>query len=356
MRYCILIALLAMAGCSDDDSGSGSSSRATPSFHIGTNYSPQDWPDDTQIPEGIWYFEAHGPNGSHGNLVGYHGNWRDPQGVSGEPTILAQTAQAARHQFGAEAVLGFGWWDESAGPDLTSTSEPANNTWTNTQTRNEFRQMVADYCDANQPLFVFLGNETNSWWLSITDPVEQAQQWADWVSHFTECYDAIKAVSPGTTVFTVFQLEQMRGNGSRAGWNYTPHWHLIADFGTKLDAVGFTTYPHVEYGTPSEVPADYYDEIANHWSGPVIFTEMSWPANPASPPYNGSETIQADWIERFFELVDDMDVLYANHAFLHDPPTGTLNPAFTDAGLRSNDGAIVRPADAVWQAKVQELR
>jgi hypothetical protein len=359
MRFAVILMAAAclLMSCSDDNGNGGGSFE--PNFWIGTNYSPENWPDDSETPDVIWYFEAHHiRNGSHGNLIGYHGNWRKPATGSGNPTELKQLAQLAKEQFRAEPSLGFGWWDVNDGPDLTSTTEPSNNTWTNAQTRDEFRNLVADYCEDLQPRFVFMGNETNSWWLTLeADPTDQAQQWSDWVSQFTETYDAIKAVSPDTIVFTVFQLEQMAGIGQNSGWdNITPHWHLLSSFGDKIDAIGFTTYPHVEYNNPADVPDTYYDMIEANWDGPIIFTEISWPANPASPPYTGNQQMQSDWIERFFTITAGMDILYANHAFLHDPPDGILDVAFDDAGLRSNDGTVVRMADATWQDMVEQLR
>ncbi len=356
MRFFVLFSVLSciFVGCArGDDANSRNASE--PRLWLGTNFSPRGWPSEIEPAAGTQYFQSHGPQGAYGNLIGYYGSWRDPGGESGQPTQLANMAQMAKQQFGAEAALGFGWWDERHGPNLTSTSEPDNNTWSNTRTRDEFRRMVVEYCQTHQPRFVYLGNETNFYYVSLRLPAEQSQ-WDDWVSHFVECYDAIKAVSPQTIVFTVFQLEKMRGLGARAGWKHAPHWHLISDFGTRLDAVGFTTYPHVEFGSPAEVPANYYTDIAEHWSGPVIFTEISWPADPANPPYAGSDAKQSDWIERFFDLTANVDVLYVNHAFLHDPPEGTLNVAFGAAGLRNNDGSVIRPADATWQRMVRAKR
>ncbi|TVS20346.1 MAG: hypothetical protein EA424_04425 [Planctomycetaceae bacterium] len=70
---------------------------------------------------------------------------------------------------------------------------------------------------------------------------------------------------------------------------------MSADLGTRLDAGGLTTYPHVE-------------------------------------------------------------VMYANHAWMHEPPESTLNVAFGAAALRNNDGSVTRPADANWRRMVRAKR
>ncbi|TVS20347.1 MAG: hypothetical protein EA424_04430 [Planctomycetaceae bacterium] len=58
-------------------------------------------------------------------------------------------------------------------------------------------------------------------YVSLNLPAQRSQ-WDDGVSQFVECYDTIKAVSPQTIVYAVFQLERMRGLGARAGWKHAP--------------------------------------------------------------------------------------------------------------------------------------
>lgn len=76
-----------------------------------------------------------------------------------------------------------------------------------------------------------------------------------------EVYDAVKAVSPKTKVFTVFQLEKMKGlGGGLFGGTNDParaQWRLLSRF-ARLDLAAFTTYPGLVFKAPGDVPADYY--------------------------------------------------------------------------------------------------
>lgn len=171
---------------------------------------------------------------------------------------------------------------------------------------------------------------------------------------YEACYDANKAVSPQTLVFTVFQLERLKGvGGGTTGWSNGATWEVVDELETagKADAIGFTAYPYFEYADPSLIPADYFDEIALHWSGPVIFTEIGWKAS-ATFPYPGDETDQADFVDVFFEGTRDLDLEYVAQLFLHDWDGQASLPPFVDIGLRSNDGSVIRASDAVWRAAV----
>jgi hypothetical protein len=118
----------------------------------------------------------------------------------------------------------------------------------------------------------------------------------------------------------------------------------------KIDAIGFTTYPYLEYDAPSDIPDDYYSDLLNYTgSKAVIYSEIGWIATNAVSPYNGSEALQAAFVDRFFTLNQNVDMGYAVWLFLYDFTDYTGIEAFTDIGLRNNDGSAIRQADGVWQ-------
>ena len=180
-----------------------------------------------------------------------------------------------------------------------------------------------------------------------------AAEWAGWLSQLAECSAAIRQESPDTLLFTTFQLERLKGIGRYNGWGGPPVWEPVDEMEAAglVDALGFTSYPYFEYDRPTDVPADYYDEIAAHCSGPVIFTEIGWLGAP-SGPYPGDEQDQAGFFPRFFELGAGLDLVYAVWLFLHDWDGQDAMPAFRYIGLRTNDGTP-RPADAVWRNAVE---
>ena len=315
---------------------------------LGVAYSPRGHTGGSTDDDVVDHLAGHDP---WGRLIAFHSPWRDSVADAGSYPELALFAMAARSDYGVEPALGFGWAAGDGTADLLSESDMVDNSWTNAESRAEFLGMVTDFARDYQPRLLFLGNEVNSWYW--TDPAG----WADWLDVLGEAYDSIKAVSPGTIVYTVFQLERLKGLGSgTAGWMDPPHWNLVDDVAAsgKVDAIGFTSYPYLEFATPGAIPADYYDEIALHWDGPVIFTEVGWPA-AAFAPFPGSEADQDAFVDTFLGLSSGLPIEYACWLFLHDFDGQAGTPGFQDIGLRNNDASVIRLADGSWQAAV-ELR
>lgn len=283
-----------------------------------------------------------------GRLVGYWGSWRDSLSEAGTVPTFAVDALDDVALNGYEYVIGFSWAAPDGTADLLSDGNGMDNSWSNQETRDEFLSMVEGFAQLHQPAYLFLGNEVNTWYLQ--DPAG----WADWLTELEACALAIKAVSPATLVFSTFQLEHMKGlGGGTQGWMDAAHWNLVDDLelGGYLDGLGFTSFPYFEYATPQAIPAGYYDEITAHWSGPILFTEVAWPAT-ANAPYPGGLTAQEDMLGIFLGQLEPLPVELGLWIYLHDFDGQGATPAHTDVGFRSNDGLVVRPSEAFWKAAV----
>lgn len=307
----------------------------SPRGHTGGT-TPQDWIDHLR------------GDSAHGRVRGFHGSWRDAVTADGELPQLFVAAGAFVATYGCVPSHVVGWSDGSGAPDLTSESEPANNTWTNQETRAEFLAVATALAQSQRPPLILLGNEVNAWYVTRSQA-----EWNDWVSEYEACYDAIKAVSPGTRVGMVFQLEMLKGLGGNTGWPWAQQWTLVDGIaaGGRADVLGLTSYPYLHHDQLAQLPADYYDEIARHWDGPIAFTEIGWLAAPHAP-YPGGEQEQAGFVAQFFALCDDLPLYEVLWLFLHDWDGQVGQPAFADIGLRNNDGTVVRSADAAWRAEV----
>lgn len=293
-------------------------------------------------------FVAHYQDRTRGRLRAFHGNWRGSVATAGVIPEHALAGMAGAASFGYVPAIGIGWADGNGVPDLTSGSS-AENSWLNAETRQLFLDMVTQLATDHRPPFLFLGNEINLYYEAHTQT-----EWDAWVSELEACADAIHAASPQTVVYTTFQLEFLTGLGANAGWAGPARWELVDDVTAsgKLDAIGFTTYPYLEYDTLGELPADHWNGILAHTTGPVIFSEVAWPA-AAHAPYPGDELDQADFVSTFLDGISGLDVLYAAWLFDHDWDQELTVPAFASTGLRDNLELVPRAADAVWQAEVQ---
>jgi hypothetical protein len=206
-----------------------------------------------------------------------------------------------------------------------------------------YEQRAVDFAERYKPPYLGLGVEVN---ILREDWPEDFEAF---VGLFDATYDAVKAVSPQTQVFTVFQLERLQGlHGGLFGGAHDPsqaQWDIFERF-EKADFFAFTTYPGIVFGTPAEIPADHYTAIRQHTDKPIAFTEVGWPAVLDVEGWESDEAEQAAFVRRFFELSQELSPEIVLWSFLYDQG---LSDPFRGLGLLRDDGSR-RPA---WQAWVE---
>lgn len=274
-----------------------------------------------------------------GGAVGVYTNWSDgPASEGSAPAVVASTfAAAQRYGFGP-VVVALGVAQDAGGTGVKSTVD-----WSGPQ-RDRFIAAATAVARDQKPAYLALGVETNR--LATSDPAA----FDGFVKGYAEAYDAIKKVSPTTKVFTIFQLELMKGHATRmTGRDDPPQWPLLQRFAGKLDLVGLTTYPFLQYLAPADVPADYYAEAAQQAGAPVAFTEIGWPSSrpPATgAAYVASPEAQAAFVDRFFALTASPRPALALWSFPYE--LGVPTSLFDSVALRASDGTA-KPALGAWQ-------
>jgi len=231
----------------------------------------------------------------------------------------------------------------------------ADNSWANADARLKFKQTVMAIYNTYHPLYFAIGLEVNTYYQYHPD------DFANFVSLYTECYDAIRA-SPGgssTAVYPVFQLERMQGIGTAVGYSGVAQWAILDQFGGKIDLLVFTTYPEVEYATPADIPSDYYTGIYASVPGAlqsrkIAFSEIGWNSDNLISVTGTSNSYlsQVAFIDRFAVLVNPLkdagQVEFVVWAYMHDTiATGTFDP-FRTIGLKDCHGDPKGPANDVW--------
>ena len=259
-----------------------------------------------------------------GGLVTWSGDWDALSDPRSAPYVLEAQARENNLTLLPELQI----LDSSSGHLLRplNSSNEAN-----------YVTLVASFARTYTPRYIALGVEVNL--LHDSDPAS----YQAFVSFFSTARAEIKAASPGTAVFTIFQLERMKGldGGLFGGVNDTSkaEWGLLADF-PSADLVGFTTYPGLIFHSPSSVPAGYFEEIAQHTRGPLAFTEVAWQSG-SIPGWGNNETTQAGFVKDFFSLTSGLPKAVVVWAFAYDQAA----PApFDSMGLLNAAGA----AKAAW--------
>jgi len=351
MRLAVVVVLVACGGSHDDpadapptdDGIDGAPDAAWPAIDLGVTWTPIGYPAPT-AQDRMAFYTGHA---AYGNVIAVHRPWRQNRASTGNPDPLLTPIASEATTYGFDLMYGYGFdVDDAGGSDLTSDSEPTNDTWTNIETRAKFCAVGVAWVTAHHPRYIFLGNEMDGYYRA------HPADWPNWVTELASCRDMIHAASPQTIVFTTFQLEFTKGQAVKTGRNTAADWTPVTDVENAVDAIGFTSYPYFQYEAPADMPATYYTEIAQHTPKPVLFTELGWVANPAVP-WTGSEADQAAFVDRFFALIPGLDVRYAVYLAENDWPSNVVGSGspFFQIGLRDSAG-VARPSDAAWRAQV----
>lgn len=260
-----------------------------------------------------------------GQVISWAGDWNEL--ANGGPRVLAELASTYNYI----PVVEVQFFEQSTGQLLRPLSE---------ETKRIYITSAVSFAETFNPEYVGFGIEINALYQKSPEDFDE------FVVLYRDVYDAVKAVAPDTKVFTVFQLERMKGlNGGLFGGKNDPdtaHWFLLDLF--KSDIAVFTTYPGIIYKNPSEIPADYYTEIRLYTEKPVAFTEVGWHSSSAIPGWESSESEQAAFVKTFFALTKNMDVELVIWSFLYDQD---IFEPFTSMGLYTSEGDAKKAWD-IW--------
>jgi hypothetical protein len=267
-----------------------------------------------------------------GDIVSWAGDWQELGRAGSGANVVAELA--ATH--GYIPLLEPQFFTQATGQLLRPLDE-AN--------RQAYIAAAVATVDKYKLKYLGIGIEVNI--LASKSPVD----FDSFVRLYADVYDVVKAKSPTTKVFTIFQLELMKGlGGGLFGGTNDPsraQWALLDRF-PKSDLVAFTTYPGLIYKSPSEIPLDYYDDIRAHTAKPVAFTEIGWHSSAFPAGWESSEAEQADFVKAFFERTKVLKQEFSIWSFLYDQG---IQPPFDSMGLYRADGNP-KPAWDAWISRV----
>ncbi|MFQ5380087.1 MAG: hypothetical protein ACE5EF_00485 [Dehalococcoidia bacterium] len=277
-----------------------------------------------------------------GTLLGVYTNWADSEQLASRPPAVFEAVSGPTSALGVTVVAAVGI-HRTAGRGVV---EPTLRLGDDDD-EAALLTAVDALARGQHPAYLAIGAEVNL--LAAADP----DAFERFVSLYRRAYDTVKEASPGTLVFTIFQYEHLHGgaflmDGVR---DRPPTLDLIERFEGKLDLLGLTTYPFFDYESPADLPDDYYEDVLALAGVPLAFTEIGWPAAPLiSAPdsgFGGTPEEQADFVDRFRDLIAGLDVEIALWSFPNDP--AGVGAPFESVALRDNSGNP-RPALARWQS------
>jgi len=193
----------------------------------------------------------------------------------------------------------------------------------------EIRNTIRQVLDTFDLEYLAFGVEVNR----LIPEVSEAA-FLDFVNAYRDIYDLVKFESPDTKVFTIFQLEYLKGSALLSGLEFDPHWEVLDLFEGKQDLVGLTIYPFLEYPSVADIPLDYYDEIPERIDLPIAITEMAWISEDVSI-VQGSEEDQVTFLLGILENTQNWNLEIMLYSFLYEPKDVDL---FESAALNTYSG------------------
>lgn len=338
---CLVAAGVLLAACSN---AQGSPPPSVGGLVKGYGISPLGFPSDySNLPA---FLEEVGnlPNGG----VMFNGAWRKDVANGSDAGEIPSAATLVVEQskvHGYTPIIVFGWRSE----DSLHIGVPANpaNDWANQEARTLFKQMLVDFASAYHPPYLFLGNESDAYFIDVPEDYQ------NWIAFYNETYDAIKAVSPETMVGPIFQYERMSGQGAFSQWT-TPHWGALTSHDLeRIDILGITMYPWLNVVTPAQVPNNYLAPLLEIIGDkPIAITETGWPGDPLGLPVPWEATLDAQllFVERLEGILQGANIHMLNWLHLYQiavSPESTDFAEFASISLRDVEGNK-RPIYDAW--------
>jgi hypothetical protein len=306
----LLLAFLLLQGCAPSEKGSLPTTEAK--ILKGITLSPQSF----QAGDFTAFFEKAQMAGS---VISWSGDWMELEKVNGGPTVIMELADKYHYR----PLIAVQFFEQKNGR-LLRTLDSA--------TKQRYLDSAVAFTKKHRPPYLALGIEVNVLY------EKSPEDFAQFASLYNEAYTAIKAVSPQTKVFTIFQLEKMKGlSGGLFGGKNDPQkaqWPILKSF-SHLDLLAFTTYPGLIYRSPGDIPPDYYSEIKAYAASPLAFTEIGWHSAASPTGWESSEREQSEFVAFFSRKSAELTPEISIWSFLYDQKT--IEP-FCSMGLFDSEG------------------
>jgi hypothetical protein len=261
------------------------------------------------------------------DIVSWHGDWNDITKGDGAPKLILDSAS----KYGYTPIIVVQHFTQATG-ELLRPLDPTN--------RASYIASIQDLAAKYKPQYLGMGIEIN-----ILAEYSMGN-FNDFVDLFNDAYDSIKSVSPNTQVFTIFELEHLKGlRGGLFGGKNDPsqaQWDLLAQF-NKIDLIALSVYPGIIYSTPAEIPDNYISEVLEHTDKPIAITESGWFREAPTGWSPSTEASQIEFINRMFAILPDPEPKFIVWSFLYDQGT---DPIFGMMGLLTS----TQQTSAAWEA------
>ena len=214
-----------------------------------------------------------------------------------------------------------------------------------------YREFVVAFDSIVRPDWLALAMETNLIRAASTPSVYGA------VVTMTNATAAqLRAAGSPTKLMVSVQVETAWGRlAGSGGGTFVGIQQDRSDF-PFVQVLGLSSYPYLGgFGTPEQIPLDYYARLASGSTIPMMVVEGGWTSGSV-PGVASSPDLQARYIRRQMQLADEAKLLGVFQITFTDldlssfpVPSGSILPLFAQLGL-VDASYRAKPALAVWDS------
>ena len=194
-----------------------------------------------------------------------------------------------------------------------------------------------------KPAYLALGVEMNQYY------EKNKADWPNFKSLYSQAYDEVKKISPGTLVTVTFQYEDLQGILPTSDSHFAD-WQLLRAFDPKLDILTISTYPSFAFSSAAAIPQNYYSQLRAFTDRPIAIAEMGYSSEAGASGVNsGTEADQDAFLKRVLADADDLDMPFVIWFAGWDPTFAkdSAYSVFQHIGLLRADNSQ-KPAWQVW--------
>jgi hypothetical protein len=216
---------------------------------------------------------------------------------------------------------------------------------TDTMVQRLYREYVAAVDSILHPDYLSLAAETNLIRLAAPAPVYAAV-----VGMVNDAADELRSRGTASKLLVSVQVETAWG-GLQGGTGYVGIARDRSDF-PFLDVLGLSSYPYLGgYGTPADIPDDYYTRLTQGAPLPVLVLEGGWPSVSVTGLFSSTPALQAEYLRRQAALLDRSNAVGLFQITFTDLDTAGVPGILPFASLGLVDTALApKPALAAWDS------
>ena len=127
-----------------------------------------------------------------------------------------------------------------------------------------------------------------------------------YLNFYSDAFKEIKKINPDIKVFPIFQYEELLGIMPGSA-RHTPRWEMVNMFSKQIDLFAISSTPSKLSVTERDVPANYYNQLTNITTRPIIFTGIGFSGSTSKIEETPTISEQNRFIKTFFSDIKNLN-------------------------------------------------